>query len=563
MQNFGQNPILYIVILLAVWVLVEINLGGSQAGRIPMNTMTFGKNDEEDFSSGWEWADGTAADLSTLGETIASEGKQRAAIYKKLPSDTGNNIYLMFLSANLKFEVAMDGKVIYSYNRQQPWYVGHSPGYAYHSIRIPPDASGKTLSIIVEPVYSSSGALAEMFTGVPGSYCRHEMELYFAGYLLSLIILVIGSILLFLYFATMKTDPQIGRSFLGFAMTAVLMGFWSMEEAHIGELLFGHAAFWRAVTYLPLIFIPHFAFEMGTGWIRTDMKKYLRIVDFLVAGDIVFCVLAGIFADWDLSQCGVVIRGVIFTTFVILAYVVVKDLSIRIREDDPENIAYLITALVIIAGSTAWDYISDLKYGYNFADSFPHTRIGLMFMIVVLMIQYIGDIRRSLEKAMLTENFRRMAFRDPLTDLENRMAMIEMKKVLDRRIDSGDVTEILIGSVDLNYLKRVNDTEGHADGDIYLKTAASILRDVMMDRGSVYRTGGDEFLFFITGNDAGAASEEVDKQLREQCEKEKISMSWGMALWTKESGRTIDEVTRIADKRMYEMKTRMKMFRQD
>ena len=49
-------------------------------------------------------------------------------------------------------------------------------------------------------------------------------------------------------------------------------------------------------------------------------------------------------------------------------------------------------------------------------------------------------------------------------------------------------------SVDVNGLKKVNDTKGHTAGDELIKGAANCLTLAVGNNGKVYRTGGDEFM---------------------------------------------------------------------
>ena len=48
-------------------------------------------------------------------------------------------------------------------------------------------------------------------------------------------------------------------------------------------------------------------------------------------------------------------------------------------------------------------------------------------------------------------------------------------------------------SLDLNYLKKVNDTFGHEEGDRYIQNAANILETAVGENGETFGIGGDEF----------------------------------------------------------------------
>ncbi len=81
------------------------------------------------------------------------------------------------------------------------------------------------------------------------------------------------------------------------------------------------------------------------------------------------------------------------------------------------------------------------------------------------------------------------AYTDTLTGLKNRRAM---DHVLARLIDGGEKFGLM--QVDLDYFKRVNDTQGHAAGDHVLLEVAKILVDETRNEDLVARVGGDEFV---------------------------------------------------------------------
>lgn len=91
-------------------------------------------------------------------------------------------------------------------------------------------------------------------------------------------------------------------------------------------------------------------------------------------------------------------------------------------------------------------------------------------------------------------SFRDMSNTDYLTQLKNRNAYDVALRNIDARNRQQNMGIIM---VDLNNLKKVNDTEGHAMGDRYLQSAADTLRRSIGKQGIVYRIGGDEFAAII------------------------------------------------------------------
>ena len=129
--------------------------------------------------------------------------------------------------------------------------------------------------------------------------------------------------------------------------------------------------------------------------------------------------------------------------------------------------------------------------------------------LALLLILGIGVLLRRLVHALglrrtddegneEIERLTHVARSDSLTGLANHRAFQDdLRAAIDRRNADGTPFTLLAG--DLDGLKQVNDVHGHGGGDVYIKTAAGCIRDEVGERGSVYRTGGDEFMALLPG----------------------------------------------------------------
>ena len=121
-------------------------------------------------------------------------------------------------------------------------------------------------------------------------------------------------------------------------------------------------------------------------------------------------------------------------------------------------------------------------------------------------------------------------------------------------------------SLDLNYLKKVNDSLGYDEGDRFIQNAANILKAAVGDHGETYRTGGDEFLAILYGEDPETVYQSVVKELNERIEEFNISenkdirlsFAYGHAICTSDQNYSIHDSERMADKEMYECKRMIK-----
>jgi diguanylate cyclase (GGDEF)-like protein len=102
----------------------------------------------------------------------------------------------------------------------------------------------------------------------------------------------------------------------------------------------------------------------------------------------------------------------------------------------------------------------------------------------------------------LVERLRLMAERDFLTGLPNTRAF---EAAIARRLDSGAPFALLLG--DMDRLKEVNDSRGHAEGNDALRRLALMLGSALRSDDEVARVGGDEFavLTVLGGTDEAAS----------------------------------------------------------
>jgi len=152
-----------------------------------------------------------------------------------------------------------------------------------------------------------------------------------------------------------------------------------------------------------------------------------------------------------------------------------------------------------------------------------------------------------------TENKLRYAsFHDSLTGLYNRNFFQEE---IHRLQNDRDQKMGLI-LCDLNGMKFVNDTLGHAKGDEMIKRAAEILQKNFRASDIIARIGGDEFAVFVPVKDDNEAEELVQRLKRLAEENNRldpttpISLSIGYSV-SKENSSDMDTLFREADHRMY------------
>ncbi|MCR4591472.1 MAG: EAL domain-containing protein [Lachnospiraceae bacterium] len=187
--------------------------------------------------------------------------------------------------------------------------------------------------------------------------------------------------------------------------------------------------------------------------------------------------------------------------------------------------------------------------GYMWAVNFDKERAGTIKETLELTTFILGS---ELGNYMLLDRLRMLSSKDLLTGVMNRN---EMNNYVDSlcNSDSSRIRSVGVIFADLNGLKAVNDVEGHNAGDILLKNAANVLREIFNEQ-EIFRAGGDEFSVIIT--------DITDQELNEKIELIRtVSEEYGNVVFAlggavENDSRNVRMALRHADERMYEDKRR-------
>jgi diguanylate cyclase (GGDEF)-like protein len=143
---------------------------------------------------------------------------------------------------------------------------------------------------------------------------------------------------------------------------------------------------------------------------------------------------------------------------------------------------------------------------------------------------------------------------DPLTGLGNRRCL---QVTLEEWHSAQQPFGII--ALDIDHFKRVNDTYGHAAGDIVLQRMAGLMRDVSRKNDLLCRNGGEEFLILLPGQNAETAMN-VAERLRVQVEffdmpaVGRVTISLGVSEWAASEEEAQQEALDLADLALYRAK---------
>jgi diguanylate cyclase (GGDEF)-like protein len=157
-------------------------------------------------------------------------------------------------------------------------------------------------------------------------------------------------------------------------------------------------------------------------------------------------------------------------------------------------------------------FVLEGQNGPTFVTVFGSAVTTLVTMVLLVVVSFS---MAALSSEQQTRALRVVASRDDLTGLLNRKAFLDLaaEQLADPAVTRGSGTLIL---ADLDHFKSVNDTYGHAAGDLALQAFADACTATVRSTDLVGRYGGEEFVLLLPGTSAERAemiAEEISRRL--------------------------------------------------
>ena len=180
----------------------------------------------------------------------------------------------------------------------------------------------------------------------------------------------------------------------------------------------------------------------------------------------------------------------------------------------------------------------------------PRLIVGLNNIDV--QVRQEQELEKRLAQAQTQANI------DALTGVKNKHAYLMAEAQIDRQIAEHRQAPFALVVLDVNDLKKVNDTKGHQAGDQHISSACMIICDIFK-HSPVFRIGGDEFTVIAQGKDYARIDKLLDEMRDHNAEAARtggIVIACGMAKFDNDA--CVAAVLNRADHRMYENKAKLK-----
>lgn len=519
--------------------------------------------DMEEMLYNQDWtvvSDGESREYDILPEMFnLPEGEDGIIIRKELPSDVSLVNTIGYYTSHQLSEVYVDGEKVFE--RKVPEEANSkTPGNCWNFIHFSEKYADKTLEVHLRNCYNSSSIeIPRFYYGTKSAIMLDRIKDNFLSLLISFIMFAMGLILVGMWFAIgKKVYFHKGVPWLG--LFAMHFAIWSAFETQIPLLIFGRSLLFSQIVFMSvkLMLVPFISF------IRTVCNRkisgVLNVFVLLCLVDFAFFFLAQLVGWFDFKQTIWVSHFIgfcaILTVVAMNLWGLFKKEHVRGRRD--RKFWLNVSCVCVISVCVLIDVANYYLNFYNDAAFF--SRIGCLIYIFILSKKLLDESIKLIQAGQEAETILEEAELDALTCLKNRRSF----EADIHKIPKGELPRYSVAMFDLNNLKLMNDTYGHAAGDCYIINGSEIIRDVFGDSGEIYRIGGDEFCLI-----SDTLSEEVFEQRRNvMCDrleslqgnyiKGVMQIASGFAKYSRGVDLKLQDTIGRADEQMYQCKRKQK-----
>lgn len=499
-------------------------------------------------------------DLRTFKFNMPQRG-DRIHLFTTLPETEIEAPLLKFFSPHGTVEILVGSELLYRYGYVH-YAKGQSLGYGDHYIPIPHDYMGKHLEISIMISESNSFSFIEApELSSQNTYYRDTIISHRWVLASSLFIYVFGFFLLFISLYFLFKD----RSFYKLtciALFSICISTWSICNYDLinfftYDLRVKVLNEFGSLYLAPLMLFTYFAQDaLSRG---NKFRKIAYIVVESLLAIFVIITFAHQFTNTKhfpgfLSYCHILVAIAI----VYLVYMFIDD--VRMKQFKRSILMTGLMCMIVFSVIDLVIYNLQRYTHYVATDEYTSSLyIGTLILVLALFGDFCSNILNALYDTAANEALAKLAYADFLTGLANRR---QCEVLFDKLDETGEPYTLI--TFDLNDLKRINDSLGHTEGDLYIKAFSDVLKATFTDYGLIARMGGDEFIAVLTKVEKPDISSLTDAfyqnmaAVNAQHPNWNMSAAFGIYYSHEEYASTTRDAFRIADARMYDNKTEMK-----
>lgn len=462
------------------------------------------------------------------------------------PQISDTNIFTTILFQQ-GLSVYLENRLIYKYGFE-PKINQKSPGAPRVFVEIPPDSAGKTLTLkydILVRLDDSDLQVVKLINSVRGlqTYVEKDSKVFFVTVSMAML-----GVFLFLYALVFKSIGIPGISIAMVSLFTISSSLWIMSNNKTIQFIIPNPVLIHNIEYMTFYLLP----VAILGYLYYNWKRKNPIAQGLFISAVVFYLLI-----LTLKTFGVVdfyegqkiyhVLGLIY--MILFAYIAITD-----YKKSPYSLKVFYTGFFALGVLGAGEFA---MYYYLQTETYAATFLilGISIMIMAMIFSVVLSSREALVEKIENNIYKTMAYTDMLTGAPNRHKYNEDMESLRDNLEG-----VVFIMMDIDNLKKVNDSLGHDAGDKMIRTINDELKEALKDYGKYYRISGDEFAGY-TNYDMETIVEKLDNvnsKLLDYDYEFDMSISYGLVKYDYNKHTNLEELILEADEKMYENKNQKK-----
>ena len=447
--------------------------------------------------------------------------------------ETGD--FLCFYVSNTTVKVTIEEELVYTLRSDDSVSTGRTVSSNWCIIPLQPEDAGKQFTIELTPlVPETMHKEVEFLVGSDYNILLGQLRMDAPQLILSIMCISLGLVifLIQLYLQIFSGSSQPDILYMG--VVSMLLGIWRLSDIYSAPLIFtDNASVLGHVTDGTLLIGGPALIQFASTRFREKHAGKLHILT------IVTCAIALVILGMQVFGVAEVANFALLSyVFLLLGSLALVLASIFSKKGDPSNKSQFTWKLMpILAVGIFLDFLT-----FYLQKSSKSSFYTTLFFLIFMAITFIFSFRET----------SKMAYQDSRTGLFNKARWNELMHA-----DTGLAEAAGILVLDLNGLKKVNDSLGHEAGDVMISAFSDILKNVLPSSSVICRWGGDEFAVWFPKisrqkmDDYTEAIKQAAQEYNNTDPEAKISFSLGAILSEEHPGKTRSELFRLADDQMY------------
>ena len=505
-----------------------------------------------ELSDGWYYLSNGEKVPVSLPTSIAWDSDEDFVLYNDTLTPDYANQMLTTHGAVYHLTIASGDDVLYQYEDSAFPRNVQMASKVNCAAMLPGSYNGETVSLTYAPV--SGEAIYLDMVNVSSQldiffyYCSKNVITLFVIFVMVVLSITTVSTSLYLYHLQVKE-----KRFIDIACFLLFCGCWFLTDSPLAQVFGGSSPFIRYLSFYAFMImsVPILYFMK-----HTDCMKEHKIIDVFI------CLFYGnILLQSVLNYLGIFnfINMLPLTHFLLFAEVAMLlwILTDTYRQNHNSELYAILIAFAVLGGGGVFSLLLYWILKTSYYEVFYE--FGIIIFILMLIRMLVIAMVENLNFHTETLVYQRLALEDSLTGLKNRRAFDELLSQLEHTCNSYD--NLILIFMDLNDLKKINDTYGHRAGDELIMAAAHCIINAYSAIGTCFRIGGDEFCAVIPNTSLSEKElfDRLDEELQsynKRNTKYMVSLARGLSNIRDEHGnlKTVSNWKTEADMKMYENK---------